>query len=582
VNDGAGGMFFLFNERKRPGRFIKLVINITLNDGELVYIRTFTVHNGRHVPHNALLVPDGERNISNMTKEIIINATNEETRIAILEDSKLVELFVERPEYERMVGDIYKGKVSRVLPGMQAAFINIGHKQNAFLHFSDVSASYQDYFIDYEADAEEPAQNHRNNNEEFFDVARYLKRNQDILVQIIKEPISTKGCRVTSEIALPGRFVVLVPNKRQVGVSRKIQDHKERRRLKEIARQIVPAHFGVIIRTVAEGKPERVLKKDLNKLMDTWKQIEKKVKSEAAPTLVYKDMAMASSIIRDLFTADVDSVVVDSRKLMREIQSYVKYVAPQLSHKVSYYKGKLPIFDEYNIEKEIEKMGQSKVWLKNGGYIIIEPTEALVSIDVNSGKFIGRKDHESNSLKINLEAAREIARQARLRDLGGLIVIDFIDLKGEENKRKIAQELKKEFAKDRSITKIEEVSRFGLIEMTRQRVRPSVLHTIKEPCPVCQGTGLVPTLNSTVSDIERWIQRYRTSRGDRRITLRVRPEVYSYLNEGRYNRKLKLMWKYWIKIRLVKDDTLSIGEFAVYDRLNKKKLSEGKVKESKK
>ena len=265
-------------------------------------------------------------------------------------------------------------------------------------------------------------------------------------------------------------------------------------------------------------------------------------------------------------------MVVDSRKLMSEILSYVKYVAPQLSHKISYYKSKTPIFDEFNIEREIINMGNSKAWLKNGGYLIIEPTEALVSIDVNSGKFIGRKDHETNSLKINMEAAREIARQARLRDLGGLIVIDFIDMLEASNRRRVYSELKKEFSKDRSITKIEEISRFGLLEMTRQRVRPSVLHSINETCPVCNGSGLVPSINTTVSNIERWIQRYRSSRGDRRIVIHVTPQIFSYLNKGRYSKRLKLMWKYWMKIRLVKDNRLSIGEFQVYDRLNKKKL----------
>lgn len=508
-----------------------------------------------------------------MTKEIIINSTNEETRIAILEDSKLVELFVERPEYERMVGDIYKGKVSRVLPGMQAAFIDIGHDQNAFLHFSDVTASYQDYFIDY--DEEEDAQNHKARQvNEKFDVAKNLKKGQDILVQIIKEPISTKGCRVTAEVALPGRFVVLIPGKPNVGISRKISDRKERRRLKEIAKQILPSNFGLIIRTVAEGKQDKLLKKDLNKLINTWKKLEKKMRAQPAPVLIYKDMAMASSIIRDLFTADIDRVVLDSRRLMREIVNYTKYVAPQLVNKISYHKSRNPLFDDFKIENEIENMGGNKVWLRNGGYIIIEQTEALVSIDVNSGKFIGRKDHESNSLKINLEAAREIARQARLRDLGGLIVIDFIDVLEEDNKRKIFKELKKEFAKDRSITKIEGISRFGLIEMTRQRVRPSVLHTINDSCPVCNGTGLVPTLNTSVSAIERWIQRYRSGKGDRRITIHVPEDVYRYLNQGRYNRRLKLMWKYWIKIRLVKNSNLKFGEFKVYDRLNKKRLDQ--------
>jgi len=509
-----------------------------------------------------------------MVKEIIINSTNEETRIAILEDNKLVELFVERPEFERMVGDVYKGKISRVLPGMQAAFIDIGHEQNAFLHFSDVSSSYQDYFIDYEEEEKQNSGKSRKKENE-FDVAKNLKKGQDILVQIIKEPISTKGCRVTTEIALPGRFVVLVPGKKQVGISRKIQDNKERRRLRDIAKQIVPAHFGTIIRTVAEGKQERVFRKDLNKLMDTWKKVEKEVKTHEAPALVYKDMAMASSIIRDLFTSDVDRVVVDSRKIMNEILSYVKYVAPQLSHKISYYKNKMPIFDEFKIEREIINLGSSKAWLKNGGYLIIEPTEALVSIDVNSGKYIGRKDHESNSLKINLEAAREIARQARLRDLGGLIVIDFIDMLESGNRKRVYSELKKEFSKDRSITKIEEISRFGLLEMTRQRVRPSVLHSINEACPVCKGSGLVPSMNTAVSNIERWIQRYRSSRGDRRIVLHVTPQIYSYLNKGKYSRRLNLMWKYWMKIRLVKDNSLLIGEFKVFDRLDKKQLEIG-------
>jgi len=506
-----------------------------------------------------------------MNKEIFINATNEETRIAIQEDGKLVELFVERPEYERMVGDVYKGKVSRVLPGMQAAFIDIGHEQNAFLHFSDVSASYQDYFVDYDEDEKQDTKK-RNNKDKVFDVARNLKKGQDILVQIIKEPISTKGCRVTTEIALPGRFVVLVPGNKQIGVSRKILDNKERRRLRTTARQIVPPNFGVIIRTVAENKQEREFRKDLNKLMTTWRKVEKEIKSKDAPALVFKDMAMASSIIRDLFTADIDRVVVDSRKLMSEILTYVKYVAPQLTHKISYFKSKTPIFDEFKIESEIINMGNSRAWLKNGGYVIIEPTEALVSIDVNSGKYIGRKDHETNSLKINMEASREIARQARLRDLGGLIVIDFIDMNEAENRRKVFLELKKEFSKDRSITKIEELSRFGLIEMTRQRVRPSVLLTINDTCPVCEGSGIVPSLNTTVSNIERWIQRYRSSRGDRRIVIHVTPDVFSYLNKGRYSKRLKLMWKYWMKIRLVKDKSLNIGEFKVFDRLDKVKL----------
>jgi ribonuclease G len=503
-----------------------------------------------------------------MSKDIIINSTNEETRIVLREDNRVVELFVEAPEHERMVGDIYKGKVSRVLPGMQAVFTDIGHAQNAFLHFSDVDSGYKDFF----KESEEGNKNAKRRRRYDFSVERDLKKGNDILVQIVKEPISTKGCRVTSEITVPGRFVVLIPNHKHVGISRKISSQKERKRLKDIAREILPPNFGMIIRTVAEGKSDKDLKKDMNDLLVTWRKMEQKIHTQESPSLIYKDMSMASSVIRDLFTSDVTQVYVDSRKMLKEISTYVRYVAPHLVHKVSYYKGKEPIFDHFKVEPEIDKMMDTKVWFSNGGYIIIHPTEALISIDVNSGKFIGKKDHESNSLKINLEAAREIARQARLRDFGGLIVIDFIDVLEAENKKKIFLELRKEFAKDRSITKIENMSRFGLIEMTRQRVRPQVIHSMYEPCKKCSGSGLVPTISTTVSRIERWIQRYRSTKGDRRIAIHVTSEVYNYLNNGRYNKRLRLMWKYWMKISIVKDEKLEVGEFEVFDAKNKKIL----------
>lgn len=501
-----------------------------------------------------------------MNKEIIINSTNEETRIVLREDSKVVELFVEAPEHERMVGDIYKGKVSRVLPGMQAVFVDIGLEQNAFLHFSDVTPQYQEFFNSSDKNLKNAKRRYE------FSVERDLKKGQDILVQIVKEPISTKGCRITSEVTLPGRFVVLIPNQKHIGISRKIADLKERKRLKDIARQILPKDYGIIIRTVAEGKSDKELKKDVNDLVVAWRNLEKDILNKKAPSLIYKDMSMASSIIRDLFTTDITEVHVDSRKMMREISAYVKYVAPHLVHKVIYYKGNDPIFDHFEVEKEIAKMMDSKVWLNNGGYIIIQPTEAMISIDVNSGKFIGKKDHESNSLKINLEAAREIARQARLRDVGGLIVIDFIDVLEEDNKNKIFLELRKEFAKDRSITKIEPMSKFGLMEMTRQRTRPEVILSMYEPCPKCLGTGLVPTIATTVSRIERWIQRYRSSKGDRRISLQITTDVFNYLNEGRYSKKLRLMWKYWMKIALVRNDQLEIGDFKVFDIKNRKNI----------
>jgi ribonuclease G len=511
-----------------------------------------------------------------MKKEIVINATNEETRIALTEDDRLMELFLERPEAQRMVGDIYKGKVSRVLPGMQAAFISVGLEQNAFLHFSDVSGATAQFLLDPEEDPEKTQTNDKKEpaeRSENFRAARDLKNSQDIIVQIMKEPIGNKGSRVTSQISIPGRFCVLVPNETYIGVSRKISNFKEKKRLKNLARQALPANFGLILRTQAEGKQEKIIINDIKNLLKVWDKINRQIPRVQAPALIYKDMGMMSSVIRDLFTPDVDRVIVDSRKLMLEITSYVKEVAPQLKHKIEYYKDKIPIFEKFAIEEEINRSLEQKVWIKGGSYLVIQQTEALVSIDVNSGKFIGKKDHESNSLRINMAAAREIARQARLRDIGGLIVIDFIDMLSEDNKMKVYNELKKEFNKDRAITKIEEISRFGLIEMTRQRVRSSVIHSLHEDCPQCGGTGLIPTPSTEMSHMERWIQKYRAGNGDRRITIRVTPEIYNYVTQGRFSRRLQLMWKYWIKIKFVKDESLGLREFKVYDRTNKTPLT---------
>ncbi|MCK5078055.1 MAG: Rne/Rng family ribonuclease, partial [Calditrichia bacterium] len=370
-----------------------------------------------------------------MKKEILINSTNEDTRIAILEDKRLVEVFVERPDNERMVGDIYKGRVKKIITGMQAAFVDIGNEQDAFLHFSDFGANQTEAF----ADADDEDDNGRKKpsikkSTSDEDIAKILKNNKEIMVQIVKEPIANKGPRVTNEVSLPGRFVVLVPNENRIGISRKISDRGERRRLKKISKSILPENYGLIIRTVASGKSEKIIKDDLIKLIRQWKIIEKKKETGPSPLLLFKDMSMASSIIRDFFTNDVEHVVVDSRKLHKDVLSYLKDVAPNLINKLEHYKLKEPLFDAFKVEDEIHKSLSRKVWLKNGGYLFIEQTEALVSVDVNSGKYFGKKDHEDHSLKINMEAAREVARQIRLRDLGGLIVIDFIDMSEEASK----------------------------------------------------------------------------------------------------------------------------------------------------
>ena len=504
-----------------------------------------------------------------MKKEIIINSTSSETRIALLEDESLVELFVERPENERTVGDIYMGKVRKVIEGMRAAFIDIGWSQDAFLHFSDIgsgalslenlagSISEDDIELDDRGRAERAK----------------LTVGENILVQIIKEPIGTKGPRITSQLALPGRFCVLMPGEKAVGVSRRVSDYRERRRLKSIASSLRPEGCGLIIRTVAENKEDAAVKSDIESLHNFWQMIEQRAKTAAVPSLIYKDVSLASSVIRDLFTSDIDHLVVDSKTLYREIEEYLKHVAPNLLDRLSIYNGQAPIFDYYRIEGEIEKTLSRKVWLKGGGYIIIDHTEALVTIDVNSGRFVGKKNHEENSLQVNLMAAREVCRQLRLRDIGGIIVVDFIDLWDEKNRKRVEDEMRRELKKDRAKTDTAPISQFGLLEMTRQRIKPSLLYTFNSPCPVCSGTGLVASRETVITAIERWVKRFRFSTRERRIRITTHPDIYGYAVGGLKSRINMLMWHHRLLITMIADPKLKIDEFQVWSFRQKRDIT---------
>jgi ribonuclease G len=502
-----------------------------------------------------------------MKKDIIINVSIGETRIAILEDHRLVELYFERPENERMVGDIYYGKVAKVAKGMKAAFVNIGLKQDAFLHFSDIGdnmpefSSILDINGDQEDEEEEKARPRRGNR---FDPQ--LKQGQPILVQITKEPIANKGARVTTNLSLPGRFLVLVPNDSLIGVSRKIVNRKEKHRLKMIGRALRPDTFGIVIRTVSEEKDEATLKGDLDTLVDTWEEIKKKISKSHPPCLVFKDVGMLSSVIRDLFTPDISRLIVDSKKLHKQIVRYLRDVAPQLIDRVELYQKKDPIFDEYGIETEINKSLARKVWLKSGGYIFFDHTEALTAIDVNSGRFLGRRDHDANSLKINLEAAKEIARQLRLRDIGGIIIIDFIDMIEARNRSRLQDDFTRELKHDRAQANILPLSEFGIIEMTRERIRPALLFSVSEPCPACLGTGRIISKTTLVARIERWIKRYRSEKGDRTVQLVVHPELAKFISSGYRSRLLKISWKYWTRIKLVPEENLSMDDYKFMDK----------------
>jgi ribonuclease G len=532
-----------------------------------------------------------------MKKEIIINAAANQTRIAITEDGRLAEIFVETANKDRMVGDIYLGKVAKVMPGIKAAFVDIGLQQDAFLHFSDIGSRFEEYSAmlgdDDEAEEEtaeeklaaaegsaegstpsqpqptHPPQSQSSNHPPRRDNGRgtrrdvKLEKGQDIIVQIIKEPVGKKGVRVTSEVSLAGRFLVLLPFDDKIGISKKITSFKEKRRLRKIATGILPEGFGAIIRTVAEGKDDESLKNDLEGLVKTWREIEQAVKIEKSPSLLFKDLSTTSSVIRDLFSNDVSRVVVDTKKLHKEICTYIKYTSPQLLDKIELHKDRQPIFDTFGVEKELENTLARKVWLKSGGYIIIEQTEAMVVIDVNSGRYAAKKEQEQNSLRTDLEAAREICRQLRLRDIGGIIVCDFIDLDDERNKRKVFEEVKKEFRKDRAKVTVLPMTEFGLVQITRQRIRQSIVHSFTEACPACGGTGLVQSKTTSMNQLDRWIRRFKAESKEFRVELHVNPELALTLTDGFTSRLRRLMLKHFIWIKLVSDPSVAMGEFKV-------------------
>jgi ribonuclease G len=529
-----------------------------------------------------------------MKKEIVINSTANEHRIAILEDGKLAELFVEAPGKDRNVGDIYLGRVAKVMPGIRAAFIDIGLPQDAFLHFSDVG-SLQDYNVLFEEDeddegeeelpthststalspanggngepvaVEAPVQAVREHRRHDQPAPRqpevHLEKGQQLLVQITKEPVGKKGVRVRSEISLPGRFLVLLPFVGKVGVSKKLTNFKEKRRLRKLVRSLLPEGFGAIIRTVAEGKTEELIKQDLDELLRTWRNIEKAVKTEKAPALLYKDLNTTSSVIRDLFSADVHRVIVDDKKLYKEIRAYVQWMSPDMVNRLELYKDKEPIFDKFGVEKDIQALFSRKVWLKSGGYIYIEKTEAMTVIDVNSGRYAAKREQELNSLRTNLEAAREVCRQIRLRDIGGLIIIDFIDLEDEKNKKKVYDEIKKELRRDRAKVTVLPMTEFGLVQMTRQRIRQSVTMSFSEACPTCGGTGMVQSKDATMNQIERWIKRFKSESREFRLELHVNPTLAEYLKHGTISRLTKMMFKFFVRIKLVPDASVPIDEF---------------------
>lgn len=451
-----------------------------------------------------------------MSKEIVVDVNTDQVRVAMLEDRELVEIYVEKINNERIVGNIYKGKVANVLPGMQAAFVDIGLGKNAFLYAGDIN-------LNLESSGPE--------DEELLEglkrtsIKDMLKVGQEILVQVIKEPIGTKGARVSSNITIPGRFLVLMPTVDYVGISRRIEKEEERARLKTLAESIRPPHTGIIVRTVAEGVGRDELKADMDFLMHQWEEILQKQKKCSSPKLIYKDMNLIARIVRDLFTPEVSKFYINDSSEYKRIQEFLSEVSPQLKERVSIYRGQEEIFEYFNIEAEIDRALQRKVWLRCGGYIVIDRTEALTAIDVNTGKFVGSVDLEDTVLKTNLEAAREIGRQLRLRDIGGIIIIDFIDMTSQEHQKMVLSALAEALKKDRTRAHILGLTQLGLVEITRKKVRQSLDEVLEKPCPYCDGKGKILSEETVAKKVERELNRLFRERKGEAVLLEVHPSV---------------------------------------------------------
>lgn len=465
-----------------------------------------------------------------MKQDIIINATAHENRIAIMEDDSLAELLIERGKERGIVGNIYKGKVSRVLPGMQAAFVDIGLEKAAFLHVSDFSSGPEDVSpllseSDEEIIFEAPRVSSRR-----LPIERQLSHGQEILVQAAKDPLGMKGARLTSHISLPGRYLVFMPTTHHIGISRRIEEEKERRRLKEIAQTLMTDHGGFIMRTACEGLSKREIQADLAFLAKLWRQIQKKSETAAAPSLIHQDLDLIARTIRDFFSPAIHQVFVDNVKEYRRMLEFVGHLMPRVKSKIKLYAESEPIMDHFRVEEKIAKALQRKVWLYSGGYITIERTEALTAVDVNTGRFVGRRNQEETVLKTNLEAAQEVVHQLRLRNIGGIIIIDFIDMEKETNRKRVYETLKEAIKKDKARTKILKISELGLVEMTRQRTRESLENVLLGACPYCEGRGRVKSPVTIAYEILRAIRRQKASLEDgKRIVVRLHPDIANFL-----------------------------------------------------
>ena len=521
-----------------------------------------------------------------MLKELVVNSAPHETRVALLENGTIVEVFIEREDETSIAGNIYKGKVQRVLPGMQAAFVDIGFDQAAFIYVDDVldTQSHKMYRkFEQDSDVEEDANegqngrretdpNHRSWKASFnndCNIEDLLTEGQEILVQVAKSSIGTKGPRVTTHISLAGRYMVLMPTVDHIGISKRIVDDGERTRLKDLLLSIRQNDFGYIFRTQAEGITEETIKKEIDFLTKSWEDIQAKDKTASAPSLVYKDLTVTFRAVRDLLANEADKLIIDSKDEYDNVQNFLKKLMPDVRLSVELYEGRESIFDAFNIEGDVARALKKKVWLKSGGYIVIEQTEALVAVDVNTGRYVGKHNFDETILKTNLEAVKEIAYQIRLRNIGGIIIIDFIDMKKESHKEKVMVRMNEAMKKDKSQTNVLPLTELGLVQMTRKRIRRNLTRTLCEPCFYCNGNGHLLSGKSICHKIYLDLV---TEAGDimgNRFTVKVHPEIAQLLHGREKHLVSRLEQQFSKPIVIYPEPHYHIEEYHIFESLAK-------------
>ncbi|MEM9981927.1 MAG: Rne/Rng family ribonuclease [Bacteroidota bacterium] len=504
-----------------------------------------------------------------MSTELVINSTRDGARIALLKEKKIVEYHVEQDETKFAVGDIYLGIIRKVVPGLNAAFVDIGYQKDAFLHYLDLGPNIRS-LLKYTKDTiAKRQQTHRLDDfkfappiEKIGKISQVLSRNTPILVQVTKEPISTKGPRLSCELSIAGRYLVLVPFSNTISISKRIVSKEEKQRLTRLIQSIKPARFGVIVRTAAEGREVAELDSDLRQLVEKWEKGFETLKNAKPRDKVIGEVGRVSSILRDLLNENFDNIATDSKPIYEEIRTLVKRISPKQEKIVKLHNGKTKIFESFGIEKQLKLLFGKSVSLSSGGYLVIEHTEALHVIDVNSGnKSVSEASQEATALAVNLEAVKEISRQLRIRDMGGIIIVDFIDMKKVDNKKTIYRKMKEVMMEDRAKHTILPLTRFGLMQITRQRVRPELNIKTLEICPACNGTGKI-TASILISDtIENNLDYIIQKQNEKGLTITSHPYLHAYFTHGLISRQMKWLFKYGRWIKVIKDSSLPLNEF---------------------